>query len=137
MSKPYAPYPETRHEVGVDLIEIARIVHVLGRFPERFRQRVLTDREQRYCGNRVERIAGRWAAKEAVSKVLGLGVRGVGWREIEVLPDPAGKPHVYLHDRAALRAAALGLTGIAVSITHERSMAAAVALGEREEDPRR
>ena len=137
MSNPYAPYPETRHEVGVDLIEIARIVHVLGRFPERFRQRVLTDREQRYCGKRVERIAGRWAAKEAVSKVLGLGVRGVGWREIEVLPDRAGKPHVYLHDRAALRAAALRLTGIAVSITHERSMAAAVALGEREEDPRR
>ena len=137
MSKPYAPYPETRHEVGVDLIEIARIVHVLGRFPERFRQRVLTDREQRYCGNRVERIAGRWAAKEAVSKVLGLGVRGVGWREIEVLPDPDGNPDGYVHDRAALRAAALRLTGIAVSITHERSMAAAVALGEREEDPRR
>ena len=133
MSRPFAGYPETRHEVGVDLIEIERIVHVLGRFPKRFRQRVLTDREDRYCGNKVERIAGRWAAKEAVSKVLGLGVRGVGWREIEVLPDRAGKPHVYLHDRAALRAAALGLTGIAVSITHERSMAAAVALGEREE----
>jgi len=134
LSRPYAGYPETHHEVGIDLIEIERIVHVLGRFPDRFRQRVLTDREQHYCGKRVERIAGRWAAKEAVSKVLGLGVRGVGWREIEVLPDWAGKPHVYLHDRAALRAKALGLTGIAVSITHERSMAAAVALGEREEE---
>ena len=132
MSRPHAAYPETRHEVGIDLIEIERITHVLGRFPERFRQRVLTDRENRYCGNKIERIAGRWAAKEAVSKVLGLGVRGVGWREIEVLPDWAGKPHVYLHDRAALRAASLGLTGIAVSITHERSMAAAVALGERD-----
>ena len=118
----------------MDLIEIERIVHVLGRFPQRFRQRVLTDRENLYCGDKVERIAGRWAAKEAVSKVLGLGVRGVGWREIEVLPDRAGKPHVYLHDRAALRAANLELTGIAVSITHERSMAAAVALGEREEE---
>lgn len=118
----------------MDLIEIDRIVHVLGRFPERFRQRVLTDRENAYCGDKVERIAGRWAAKEAVSKVLGLGVRGVGWREIEVLPDRAGKPHVYLHDRAALRAAHLKLTGIAVSITHERSMAAAIALGEREEE---
>ncbi len=132
MSRPFAPYPETRHEVGIDLIEIPRIVHVLSRFPQRFKQRVLTPHEQRYCGDRVERIAGRWAAKEAVSKVLGLGVRGVGWREIEVLPDRAGKPHVYLHDRAALRAAALGLTGVSVSITHERSMAAAVALGERE-----
>ena len=136
LSRPYVGFPETRHEVGIDLIEIQRIVHVLGRFPERFRERVLTEAERRYCGNRVERIAGRWAAKEAVSKVLGLGVRGVGWREIEVLPDRAGKPHVDLHDRAALRAARLGLTGIAVSITHERSMAAAVALGEREEDER-
>lgn len=134
MSRPYAPYPETRHEVGIDLIEIPRIVHVLDRFPARFRERVLTPAEQAYCGSKVERIAGRWAAKEAVSKVLGLGVRGVGWREIEILPDRAGKPHVYLHDRAALRAAHLGLSGVAVSITHERSMAAAVALGERKEE---
>jgi holo-[acyl-carrier protein] synthase len=122
----------SRHEVGIDLIEIERIVRVLGRFPQRFRQRVLTEAEQRYCGDRVERIAGRWAAKEAVSKVLGLGVRGVGWREIEVLPDWAGKPHVFLHDRAARRATSMGIREIAVSITHERSMAAAVAHGERE-----
>lgn len=120
--------------MGIDLIEIERIVHVLGRFPQRFRERVLTDRESRYCGDKIERIAGRWAAKEAVSKVLGLGVRGVGWREIEVLPDRAGKPHVFLHDRAAVRAMHLGLVGIAVSITHERSMAAAVALGERAQE---
>ena len=66
----------SRHEIGIDLIDIDRIVHVLGRFPDRFRLRVLTEREQRYCGRRVERIAGRWAAKEAISKVLGLGVRG-------------------------------------------------------------
>lgn len=136
MSKPYASYPTTRHEVGIDLIEIPRIVHVLDRFSSRFRQRVLTPAEREYCGQKVERIAGRWAAKEAVSKVLGLGVRGVGWRDIEILPDRAGKPHVYLHDRAALRAAHLGLSGIAVSITHERTMAAAVAVGERlEESP--
>ncbi|MGH2428285.1 MAG: holo-ACP synthase [Candidatus Limnocylindria bacterium] len=116
------------HEIGIDLIEIERIVRVLGRFPERFRQRVLTDAERRYCGTKVERIAGRWAAKEAVSKVLGLGVRGVGWREIEVLPDRAGKPHVFLHARAARRAERLGLADVSVSITHERSMAAAVAV---------
>jgi holo-[acyl-carrier protein] synthase len=127
--------PQTMHEAGIDLIEIARIVHVLGRFPDRFRERVLTPAERAYCGSRTERIAGRWAAKEAVSKVLGLGVRGVGWREIEILPDAAGKPHVFLHDRAAVRARSLGLTGIAVSITHERSMAAAVAVGERTSRP--
>jgi holo-[acyl-carrier protein] synthase len=122
----------TRHEVGIDLIEMGRIRHVLGRFPTRFEERVLTERERAYCRGKPHHIAGRWAAKEAVSKVLGLGVRGVGWREIEVLPDRAGKPHVILHDRAKARAAALGLVGVAVSITHERTMAAAVALGERD-----
>ncbi|HET7581240.1 MAG TPA: holo-ACP synthase, partial [Candidatus Limnocylindria bacterium] len=77
----------SRHEIGVDLVDIDRIVAVLGRFPNRFRDRVLTEAEARYCGRKVERIAGRWAAKEAISKVLGLGVRGVGWREIEILPN--------------------------------------------------
>ena len=81
----------SRHEIGIDLIDIDRIHALLGRFPDRFRLRVLTEREQRYCGRRVERIAGRWAAKEAISKVLGLGVRGVGWREIEILPNRAAR----------------------------------------------
>jgi holo-[acyl-carrier protein] synthase len=121
----------TRHEVGVDLVDIDRIVKVLGRYPERFRRRVLTDAEDRYCRDRPERIAGRWAAKEAVSKVLGLGVRGVGWREIEVLPNWAGQPQVTLHDRAAARAARLGLEDVTVSISHERNMAVAVAVAHR------
>ncbi len=93
-----------RHEIGVDLIDIERIKRMLERFPDRFRQRILTDAEQRYCRRKPERIAGRWAAKEAVSKVLGLGVRGVGWREIEVLPNWAGAPQVVLHGRALARA---------------------------------
>ncbi|HEX6140376.1 MAG TPA: holo-ACP synthase [Candidatus Limnocylindria bacterium] len=117
-----------RHEIGIDLIDIDRIVSVLDRHPERFGRRILTDAEARYCRGRVERIAGRWAAKEAISKVLGLGVRGVGWREIEVLPNRAGAPQVRLHGRAAARAAALGLEDVTVSISHERRMAAAVAV---------
>ncbi|MDQ2933652.1 MAG: holo-ACP synthase [Chloroflexota bacterium] len=118
----------SRHEIGIDLVDIERIVAVLGKHPDRFRRRVLTDAEQRYCGRRVERIAGRWAAKEAVSKVLGLGVRGVGWREIEVLPNRAGAPQVTLHARAAARALALGLEEVTVSISHEHKMAVAVAI---------
>jgi holo-[acyl-carrier protein] synthase len=121
----------SRHEVGIDLIEIERIVAILERFPDRFRRRVLTESEARYCGRKVERIAGRWAAKEAISKVLGLGVRGVGWREIEILPNWAGAPQVRLHARAAARAAALQLEDVTVSISHERSMAAAVAIAHR------
>jgi holo-[acyl-carrier protein] synthase len=121
----------SRHEVGIDLIDIDRIVGVLQRFPDRFRLRVLTDHEQRYVGRRVERIAGRWAAKEAISKVLGLGVRGVGWREIEILPNRAGAPQVILHGRAARRAEALDLDEVTVSISHERRLAVAVAVAHR------
>jgi holo-[acyl-carrier protein] synthase len=121
----------SRNEVGVDLIDIDRIVAVLGRFPDRFRGRVLTAAEDRYCRGRPEKIAGRWAAKEAVSKVLGLGVRGVGWREIEVLPNRAGQPQVVLHGRAAARAERLGLEEVTVSISHERRMAVAVAIAHR------
>jgi holo-[acyl-carrier protein] synthase len=121
----------SRHEIGIDLVDIDRIVGVLGRFPDRFRHRVLTERERRYVGRRVERIAGRWAAKEAISKVLGLGVRGVGWREIEVLPNAAGAPQVYLHGRAARRASSMDLEDVTVSISHERRMAVAVAVAHR------
>jgi holo-[acyl-carrier protein] synthase len=122
-----------RHEVGVDLVDIDRIVAVLERYPDRFRRRVLTEAEDRYCRRRPERIAGRWAAKEAVSKVLGLGVRGVGWREIEILPNRAGQPQVTLHARAAARAAWLRLSEVTVSISHERRMAVAMAMAERAE----
>ncbi len=121
----------SRHEIGIDLIDINRIHAVLARFPDRFRLRVLTESEQRYCGQKVERIAGRWAAKEAISKVLGLGVRGVGWREIEILPNRAGAPRVYLHARAARRADSMDLDEVSVSISHEREMAVAVAVAHR------
>jgi holo-[acyl-carrier protein] synthase len=76
-------------------------------------------------------MAGRWAAKEAVSKVLGLGVRGIGWREIEIERLPTGQPTVRLHGNAAQRAEQLGIAAIAVSITHEREYAVAVAFGQR------
>jgi holo-[acyl-carrier protein] synthase len=121
----------SRHEIGVDLVDIDRIVAVLGRFPDRFRDRVLTAAEARYCGRKAERIAGRWAAKEAVSKVLGLGVRGIGWRDIEIERLPTGQPAVRLHGRAASRAEQLGMARIAVSITHEADYAVAVAFGVR------
>ena len=124
----------SRHEIGIDLIDIQRIHHVLRRFPDRFRLRVLTEHEQRYCGRRTERIAGRWAAKEAISKVLGLGVRGVGWREIEILPNRAGAPQVLLHARAARRAEFMELDDVTVSISHEREMAVAVAVAHRRHD---
>jgi hypothetical protein len=82
--------------------------------------------------DRPETFAGRWAAKEAVSKVLGLGVRGVGWREIEIVRLPTGQPAVRLNGRARRRAAQLQLGRVAVSISHERSYAIAIAYGVRQ-----
>ena len=76
-------------------------------------------------------MAGRWAAKEAVSKVLGLGVRGIGWRDIEIERLPTGQPAVRLHGRAAARAEQLGMGRIALSITHESDYAVAIAFGIR------
>jgi holo-[acyl-carrier protein] synthase len=118
-------------ELGIDIIRVDRIRASLERFGDRFTNRVLTASEQRYVRGRPETMAGRWAAKEAVSKVLGLGVRGIGWRDIEIERLPTGQPAVRLHGRAAGRAEQLGMGRIAVSITHESDYAVAMAFGVR------
>src|SRR5438477_1565894 len=122
--------PETT-ELGIDIIRVGRIRETLERFGDRFSHRVLTEAERRYVRDRPETMAGRWAAKEAVSKVLGLGVRGIGWRDIEVERLPTGQPAIHLHGRAAARAEQLGMGRIAVSITHEADYAVAIAFGVR------
>ena len=125
-----APPPETT-ELGIDIIRVSRIRDSLARFGERFTNRVLTPAESRYVRGRPETMAGRWAAKEAVSKVLGLGVRGIGWRDIEVERLPTGQPAVKLHGRAARRAEQLGMGRVAISISHESEFAVAIAYGVR------
>jgi len=125
------PAPEGTTELGIDIIKIERIAAALKRHGDRFPKRVLTESENRYVRNRPQNFAGRWAAKEAVSKVLGLGVRGVGWTEIEILRLPTGAPAVKLHGRAARRAEQMGMGRIAVSISHEGDYAVAIAFGVR------
>ena len=114
--------------VGTDIVEIPRVRESFERFGQRFLDRVYTDAEQAYCRGRAAQLAGRFAAKEAVSKVLGTGIRRIHWRNIEVLPNRAGKPEVTLHGRARERFAALGLRSIEVSISHSRDNAVAVAI---------
>jgi holo-[acyl-carrier protein] synthase len=117
-------------EVGIDIIETTRIRNVLEKHPRRFLDRVYTQWEQMYCRDNILHLSGRWAAKEAVSKVLGLGVRGVGWREIEIRRTRAGQPTVTLHGRAEERRQAIGLKSpLSVSISHIRDLAVAVAVG--------
>jgi holo-[acyl-carrier protein] synthase len=125
------PVPEGTTELGIDIIKIERIAATLRRFGDRFSRRVLTDGERRYVRGRPQNFAGRWAAKEAVSKVLGLGVRGVGWRDIEIDRLPTGQPSVRLHGRARERAEQLGMSRVAVSISHEDDFAVAIAFGVR------
>ena len=126
-----AAVPVGTTELGVDIIKVDRIRASIERFGERFSKRVLTTSEQRYVRMRPETFAGRWAAKEAVSKVLGLGVRGIGWKDIEVERLPTGQPAVRLHGRAAARAEQLGMERIALSISHESDYAVAIAFGVR------
>ncbi|MGK2850922.1 MAG: holo-ACP synthase [Candidatus Limnocylindrales bacterium] len=123
--------PPGTTELGIDIIKVDRIRDTIARFGPRFTGRVLTPAEQRYVRDRPETMAGRWAAKEAVSKVLGLGVRGIGWRDIEVERLPTGQPSVRLHGRAAARAEQLGMGRIALSISHESDYAVAIAFGVR------
>jgi len=126
-----ATVPIGTAELGIDIIKVERIRAALERFGPRFSRRVLTDAEQHYVRDRPETMAGRWAAKEAVSKVLGLGVRGIGWRDIEIERLPTGQPSVRLHGRAEQRAAQLRMDRIAVSISHESDYAVAIAYGVR------
>ena len=124
--------PEGTTELGIDIIKIERIAAAIKKFGQRFERRVLTESEARYVRMRPQNFAGRWAAKESVSKVLGLGVRGVGWRDIEIVRLPTGAPSVRLHGRAKQRAEQLEMGRIAVSISHEGEYAVAIAFGIRQ-----
>jgi holo-[acyl-carrier protein] synthase len=113
---------------GVDLVEIARIARAAERHGERFRQRFFTEQELAYCQGRCERLAGRFAAKEAVAKALGTGIGDVGWKDIEVLCDARGGPYLLLHNGAAARAASLGIKEWSISLSHTDTVAIALAV---------
>jgi holo-[acyl-carrier protein] synthase len=121
--------------IGVDLIEIARVERVLTRYGDRFLERVFTPAEVLYCRARLPELAARFAAKEAVSKALGVGVRmmsrdGINWQDAEIIGDMRGKPLVRLHGRAAELASELGLSEWAVSLSHTREHAIAFVVAQ-------
>ncbi len=113
------------HRIGVDIIEVSRIDGALGRFGDRFLQRIYTGQEIALCKDRANRLAARFAAKEAVMKALGTGVKGVSWREIEVLSKPSGEPQIHLYGKARIIARSLGLDEFAVSLSHSKEYAVA------------
>ncbi len=121
-------------QTGIDLIEVARIESTITRYGERFLSRVFSPDELAYCSGRPHQLAARFAAKEAVAKVLGVGIQhpdGVTWNEIEVVSSARGKPSVHLSGKAAQRAQDLKLQDIALSLSHTHAHAIAMAVAEQ------
>ena len=116
--------------IGVDIVERVRLRETHGRFGERFLHRVFTAVEREQAGGKVERLAGRFAAKEACAKALGTGIgKDAAWQDIEILRTDSGKPVIRLSGRAALRAAYLGVESLEVSISDTREHAVAMVAG--------
>ena len=118
---------------GVDIVEIKRIAEVLERYGDRFLHRVYTLGELEYCRGRPSKLASRFAAKEAAMKALGTGLRGVSWKDIEVVRAPSGAPSIQLRGRAKSRAEWLGVLEISVSMSDSRDNAVAFVVARRED----
>ena len=115
--------------VGIDLVDVDQVESAIAAHGDRYLRRVYTDREVADCGGfeapSAERLAARFAAKEAAFKALRLG-DVLPFHDIEVVRSPDGAPELALHGRAAGVAAVLGAEDLSVSLTHERGLAAAV-----------
>lgn len=117
---------------GIDLVDFPRIEQMIERHGQRFVDRVFTAAEQAYAGrhrNAVEKYAGRFAAKEAVLKLVGTGWRGkIAWTDIEVTNNAAGQPEVTLSGEVKEIAARMRISRISLSITHTANFAIASAV---------
>ena len=120
---------------GIDIVEVQRIREALDRHGERFALRILTESEWRYCRDHSDPapcVAARFAAKEAVSKAFGTGIgRELNWHAVEIARADGGRPTVVLGANASRLLAALGGTCVHLSLTHERTHAAAMAILEK------
>lgn len=121
---------------GIDLVECDRIAELLEKHRQRFLKRILTpserERAEQYKKS-VSFIAGRWAAKEAILKMIGTGWRGkIAWTDMEILPNELGEPRVSLSGETARIAEELGIKRVMLSITHTDHYAAASAIGVTE-----
>src|SRR3954464_13295496 len=120
---------------GIDIAEVPRIGDAIDQFGERFLLRIFTEEEREYCdskANRTERYAARFAAKEASMKALGTGWNhGVRWRDIEVHRQPGQRPTLEFHGKAGEFATNMGVTNIALSLTHTAEEAMAQVILEK------
>lgn len=118
--------------MGIDIVSVDDVDASIRRFGDRYLQRVFTAHELETCagteGPSASRLAARFAAKEAVLKVLRPGDISPLWREVEVWRHESGWCDIRLHGSAADLAAQAGIGDLAVSVTHERNSAAAVVV---------
>ena len=121
---------------GIDLVDFGKIEELLQNHGERFLKRVFTQAEQdsaEKSRNRVEKLAGRFAAKEAVLKLVGTGWRGkIAWTDIEVINNELGEPKVNITGEVKAIAEKLGISQISISITHTANFAIASAVALRD-----
>ena len=117
---------------GVDIIEISRVKRVAEQYGDKFLNRIYTEGEIAYCKGRANQLASRFAAKEAVMKLLGTGTRGVSWKDIEVVRGRGQAPTIKLHGTATKRAERIGLHEIALSLSHSDEYAVASVVGNSE-----
>ena len=118
---------------GIDLVEIGRISRMLDEHEARFVERCFTARELQHADaaprKRLERLAGRFAAKEAILKALGTGWRdGIAWTDMEILPDTLGRPVLTLSGQAASIASRKNIGDWNISISHTGTLAIASAI---------
>jgi holo-[acyl-carrier protein] synthase len=116
----------TSISTGVDLVEIERLKNLNVRIKERFLKRVYTSAELEESDRSEERLAGKFAAKEAAAKALGCGIGVVSWQDLEILHDAQGRPVLTLHNQAGQTARAARWTSWSLSISHTRTHAMAV-----------
>jgi holo-[acyl-carrier protein] synthase len=115
--------------IGIDLINIERFSDAYKRHGDRLLKRIFTEREIEENDGKIESLAVRFAAKEAVSKALGTGIGVITWHEVEIIRGNAREPILMLHGQANVIANELGLTTWAISLTHTRELAAAFVAG--------
>ncbi len=117
--------------IGVDIVEISRIKQAIARWGDRFLHRVYTQSELKLCHKKPSSLAARFAGKEAVIKAL-QQTKGICWRHIEILSEPDGKPLLRLYGKAKEQARGLGLSNLAISLSHSSEYAIAFVTGETE-----
>lgn len=111
---------------GIDLIEIDRIKTAVKQYGDKFLTRIFTSKEIEYCQHRktyrFPELAARFAAKEAYAKALGTGMRGIHWKQIEVVNDKRGKPMISIGGKI--------MGNVQISLTHTDNVATASVIIE-------